>query len=130
MRDKFVFLQSNEVPTSHQILLDKVLSILKADKAAHKKAESDALGKLKPRLAAKGDKHGPLFDYEKEHLLAGVDWPTVKAKLQSARDKASAILVTDFWDAENNRGTAQVEGLLAGKDTSGAADKIAKLGTV
>jgi hypothetical protein len=130
MRDKFVFLPSKDVPTSHEVLLKKVLSILTADKAAHKKAESDALGKLAPKLAAKGDKHAPLLQYEKEHLLAGADWPTVKHKLQSARDTATAILVTDFWDAENNRGTAQVEGMLKGKATGGADDRIAKLGTV
>ena len=130
MRDKFVFLPSKEVPASHQVLLQKVLNILAADKTAHKKEESDALDKLKPKLAAKGDKHAALLAYEKEHLMAGANWPAVKVKLQSQRDTGSAILVTDFWDFENNRGTAQVEGLLKGKVTGGADNKIAKLGTV
>ena len=82
MRDKFVFLPSKDVPTSHEVLLKKVLSILTADKAAHKKAESDALGKLAPKLAAKGDKH-PLLRYGRVPSLAGADWPTVKLKVQS-----------------------------------------------
>lgn len=127
MRDKFIFMPSKEVPATHQALLQETLKILSDDKVAQKKAESDAIGKMTTDISGT-DKHTVLWNYEKAHLNAGADWEQTKLKLRSKHngDPNLAILITDFWDKENNRGTAQIEGLVKISNN----EVIHKLGTV
>lgn len=123
--DKYVFLPSKEVPDSHKVLLQQAIGILTADKQAQKSGETAAINRMTTRFANPGRSttHQILFDYEKAHLNTQADWNQAKFKLRSARDNAgNGIHVTDFWDGDHNRGTAQIEGQVKGK--------LAKLGTV
>jgi len=123
--DKYVFLPSREVPTTHQPLLEQALKILADDRQAQRTAETGAINRMTTRFstARRGDAHAILFDYEKAHLNARGDWDKAIIKLRQTRDpQGNGIHVTDFWDAKNNRGTAQIEGQVKGS--------MAKLGTV
>jgi hypothetical protein len=121
MRTKFIFLPARDLPASHKALQEEVLKVLSADAVGRRSAEKRAVEGMKANLKSSADKHQVLFDYEKQHLNLQEDWEATREKLRFKGGKRTDIAVTEFFDKDNHRGTAQIEGTVKGQ--------IAKLGT-